>query len=187
MYEILKGLTDLPICILSIIFMILIYRKNKKSKSFYAFLFLSIASLGGILLHCFKVTEPFLSICWVIECILLMKVVLMFIFLILNKDIKKIFKILLIILIIPIILSRIFLPRLDIYFVTVYSSILLIYMLYIMYKEKIKIKNQKKIIIVLILTVISQIIKDLIPYGVVIGHILILSILYFIYLVIKDR
>ena len=187
MYEALKGLTDLPIFILSIIFMVLIYKKNKKSKTFIAFLILSIGSLFGVILHCIKIIEPILSICWVIECFILMTIFNMFVFLLINKDIKKVFKIIPIVLLIPIILSRIFINKLDIYFVILYGVLVLIHMSYIIIKEKIKFKNKKKIIIILTLTIISQILKDVIKYGVVIGHILVLIILYYIYLEIKDK
>ena len=111
----------------------------------------------------------------------------MFVFLLINKDIKKIFKIIPPVLLIPIILSRIFFYELDIYFVILYGLLVLIHMFSIIIKEKIKIKNKNKIIIMLILTIISQILKDVIKYGVVIGHILVLIILYYIYLEIKNK
>lgn len=187
MYETLKGLTDLPIFIISIIFMILIYKKHKKSKAFIAFLLLSIASLFGVILHCIKINEPVLSICWVIECFILMILTNKSVFLLIDKDINKIFKVLPIVLLIPIILSRIFIKELDIYFVTLEGLLVISYMITIIIKEKIKFKNKNKIIIVLILVIISQILKDIIKYGVVIGHILIIMILYYIYLEIKDR
>ena len=187
MYEILKGLTDLPIFIISIIFMILIYRKNKKSKAFMAFLILSIASLFGVILHCIKIEETILSICWVIECFILMTLFNKFVFLLINNDIKKIFKVIPIVLLIPIILSRIFIKELDIYFVILYGLLVLSYMFFIIIKEKIKFKNKKKLILLLILAIISQILKDIIKYGVVIGHLLTIIILYYVYLEIKDR
>ena len=63
--EVMKGVTDLPLALLAVVFGLLLRKKGKKEWS-DLFLLVAAAALLGTGVHIIHITEPYLQLLWVI-------------------------------------------------------------------------------------------------------------------------
>ncbi len=176
--ELYKGLSDIPIVIVAIIFGILLYNnKDKEHRDGGIFFLVAICGLGGIILHSFSMNYKLHSILWGILYLFLYILVGAFsteLIALCNAKTKQGNSIIHFVGIICFVASCLCLYKnngFDIYVFVLYAALALINCLITIKKYGKFDKFSIFMFIFIILAIIFQAFKTIVPYGVAWGHI----------------
>lgn len=191
--ELWKGLTDLPIALLAFVFYGLFFRyKNERGAAWrLVFLLLGIAGTLGASVHIFVMNRIVWDILWIILYVFLYETVRRFLALMagivtlgrhLNAGETRFILILEAVLFLGSAVLVVLDGMADIYLFVFFSLLAIAPVVWGSFTGAGTNRTVKTLVILLTLAAVSQIVKELIPYGVVIGHTLILASLTFVYL-----
>ncbi len=189
-YEALKGFTDLPISILSLVFGFVLLRQKSSWSPF--FFLLSFSALLGTAAHTLNLSSAVNDIVWTVLYLLLFECVRRFTTLfcgyIKGSPIKEHYLMYLskAVFYIVTVVVKINFTHIDIYVFTAFAGICIIrIIIYAIIKKRFP-KRAKILVLLLIPPVLLQFFDKLIPFAVVFEHIFILLEIVVAYLIAKD-
>ena len=187
LYELLKGLSDIPLAVLAVVFCVILFKNRAVRKGWpVMFIFLAVSAVMGTALHCFSIAEPRNSRLWAILLALMFESVRQFSFLMVSNmepafcsEKRSVQSAEAIILIIAVWLE--FSSSRKGIFAFVAFSMLMLARIFI---RMIKFPHSSKINVIFILLfsgALLQSFRDVIPGAVVIAHLLVAAALFFIF------
>ena len=185
--ELMKGLTDLPIALLSALFGVLLIRKGSEKKWSSLFFLLCAAAALGASVHCFILPEPYISMIWAVEYILLFASVRRFAALLIGyaENAKQPERAAIFAaegaLYLGAVILRFCGSRFDIYLFVIFAALCFFRVGVCLLKNRPVSKIVRVLIAFLLAALLAQALKTVIPGGVVIGHGMIAAALFVIY------
>ena len=169
--EAIKGLTDIPIALLSFVLFLLIRKKGKKQWS-RIFLFVAVAGFLGAIVHTFRVSVWQMRLLWIVLYVFLFELVRRFALAATSYisgkssgEKKLVYGMEAAAYLISVTVLFLF-PGYDIYAFVVFAAILFVRVLVCLIKTKNAPKDMWALILFLVLPIALQALADFIPYAV---------------------
>lgn len=192
--ELWKGLTDLPLVIAPlIVFFLLKKKKGVKPEWLHAFLLLAVSAAGGVLVHCFVLPERLRRGLWLILFVVMFELVRSYthrmVCFIRKREEKEWGAVRLMELVLYLAAAgmTLWIGEHGIYFFVVFCVLLIVRMLVCALHHSDTPRAFWSITGVLALGLLCQALKAVIPFGVVLGHLLVLVALFMVYVLAREE
>ena len=176
--ELWKGLSDLPIALLAIVFGCLLLRR--KARAWSAIFFLAaISALFGAAVHSFAIPEPYLSILWCGLYVLLFELIRSFTHRLIGcitgqkERERRIVRVIETALYLAAVLCLFLWKNADIYMLVLFAVLMTVRVVACLLRHPGMPRRVKLLMFTLLAALLFQALKTMIPYGVVLGHVMI--------------
>lgn len=183
MAEALKGFTDIPIALISLLFFILLL-KGERNEWRGVFLLTTVAAFMGAAVHILKFENSEKTLIWVILYVLLFELIRRFSLAMINfiteknsyeKSAVYLFES---VLYLTAVFGLFYFPKYDIFALVAFSALAFIRVSVCLFKTKRPKKSAVLLMFILLLPIVLQALSKLIPYAVVFEHIIIALALF---------